>query len=87
MEKNEIIHISVNDIDSMKLKKGDQVKCIRSTVEGREGTIFTVSGGQSISKKRLQKGDHTVPKWWLSHCSSYGDRFEKSIELNKTKLS
>jgi len=71
------IHISYNDIDAMELKKGDRVRCVLSTVQGREGTIFTVSGKQSVSRKERENGKNIVPRAWLSHCSSYGDRFEK----------
>lgn len=69
-----MIHIKMNYIDAFKLKEGDRVKCTYSRIEGRTGKVFTVAK-QNVSKKKREEG--YAPLWWLSHCDSYGDVFEK----------
>ena len=62
MEKDRIIHISINDIDALHPKIGDKVICTRSSVKGRKDQIFEIDKPSTRQK--------------LSHWASYGDRFE-----------
>ena len=73
-KKSKLICILTNDVDTMKLSDGDKILCTYSTVKDRKGKIFTASTSSSTSKKAQAKG--IVPKWWLSHCCSYGDMFD-----------
>lgn len=70
----EFICIKTNEVDAMRLSDGDKIICTHSTVKDRKGKTFTVSTSNHTSKKAQAKG--IVPKWWLSHCCSYGDRFD-----------
>lgn len=65
----EPIFFEINEVDALKLKVGDRVRCTFSAVKGRVGKEWTVSRGKVNEKE--------VPLYWLKHCGSYGDVFEK----------
>lgn len=63
------IYIKYSSLAAMDLKDGDQVKCVSTTVHGREGKVYTlVKVGRSNNLRHLAQ---------LKFYESYGDRFEK----------
>lgn len=49
---------------------GDRIRCVNSTRKDRIGKEWdVVPGGGKPTKTK-------APKWWVSHCASYGDEFE-----------
>ena len=67
------MYIKWNRVEAMGLKEGDRVRVTHSSVEGREGTIYTVKKGRP-TKAEHEQG--IVDLGWLEHCDVYGDRYE-----------